>query len=112
MRNVGTESKGMCEEEQMNVRDEAEINVDEVEVVRRIEVGDTTKDENVTDMREECVFARGGMCKTHQKMSKKVVIPSLKWRKDKFGNFKYMRSQTTKYICEVKNTPIHQLSHC
>ena len=105
VRNVGTEYSGMCEEEQMNLRNEAEVDVD----VRNEVVG-TTEDKNVTGMREECVFARGGMCKTHQRMSKKVVIPSLKWRKDKFGNFKYMRSQTTKYICEVKNTPLRKNS--
>ena len=92
----------MSDEEQMNVRDEAGYSVNEKEV----EEGVTTEDGNVADMRDECVFARGGMCKTHQKMSKKIVIQSLKWRQDKFGIFKYMRSQTTKY----KNTPTREQS--
>ena len=43
-------------------------------------------------------------------MSRKIVIPSLKWRQDKFGTFKYMRSQTTKYICLSKNTPVKEQS--
>ena len=71
--------------------------------MRRNEEDNTTKDGKIVDTRDECVFARGGMCKTHQKMSRKIVIPSLKWRQDKFGTFKYMRSQTTKYICLSKS---------
>ena len=43
-------------------------------------------------------------------MGRKVVIPSLKWRQDKYGTFKYMKSQTTKYICVVKNTPLRNHS--
>ena len=105
MRNVGSKYSGMCEEEQLNVRDEAEV-----EVNVRNEVISRTEDENVTVMKEECEFIRGGMCKTHQKMGRKVVIPSLKWRQDKYGTFKYMKSQTTKYICVVKNTPLRNHS--
>ena len=45
----------------MNVRDEAGYSVDEEEIVRRNEEGDTTEDGNVADMRDERVFARGGM---------------------------------------------------
>ena len=37
-------------------------------------------------------------------MGRKVVIPSLKWREDKYGSYRYMRTQTTKYICMSKST--------
>ena len=49
-------------------------------------------------------FEKGGRCKTYQIMGKNLVIPSLKWRKDKSGIYKYMRTQTTKYICQSLST--------
>ena len=49
VRNVGSKYSGMCEEEQLNVRDEAEVEGDV-----RNEVISRTEDENVTGMREEC----------------------------------------------------------
>ena len=49
-------------------------------------------------------FEKGGRCKTYQIMGKNLVIPSLKWRKDKSGIYKYMRTQTTKYKCQSLST--------
>ena len=37
-------------------------------------------------------------------MGRKLKISSQKWRKDKSGCFKYMRTQTTKYICPGLST--------
>ena len=51
-----------------------------------------------------CEFMRGGLCKTHKVMGKKIVVSAMKWRKDKSGTFKNMRTQHTKYICKLKNT--------
>ena len=51
-----------------------------------------------TNDMKKCEFKRGGMCKTHQIIGKKIVIPSLDWKKDKSGLYKYVRSQQTKYI--------------
>ena len=53
---------------------------------------------------QKCDIVRGGRCRTHQLMSRKVKISAQKWRKGKFGVFKYMRTQTTKYICPVQST--------
>ena len=54
--------------------------------------------------KEKCEFKRGGMCKTHQKQGSKFKISVLKWQQDKSGLFKYVRTQQTKYTCNVKNT--------
>ena len=37
-------------------------------------------------------------------MSRKEKVSTQKWRKDKFGVFKYMKTQTTKYICPGQST--------
>ena len=45
-----------------------------------------------TNDRKKCEFKCGGMCKTHQIIGQKIVIPSLDWKKDKSGPYKYVRS--------------------
>ena len=57
---------------------------------------------STNDLRK-CEFKRGGMCKTHQIIGQKIVIPSVEWRKDKSGLYKYVKTQKTKYICKVKS---------
>ena len=54
--------------------------------------------------KEKCEIKRGGMCKTHQKQGSKMKISVLKWKQDKSRLFKYVRTQQTKYTCNVKNT--------
>ena len=56
-----------------------------------------------TNDKNKCEFKRGGMCKTHQIIGQKIVIPSVEWRKDKSGLYKYVKTQKTKYICKVKS---------
>ena len=51
-----------------------------------------------------CEFKRGGWCKTHKVMGEKIVVSSLKWREDKFGTFRNMKTQQTKYKCKLKSS--------
>ena len=51
-----------------------------------------------------CEFMRGGLCKTHKVMGKKIVVSAMKWRKDKSGTFKNMKTQQTKFICKLKSS--------
>ena len=72
------------------------------------DVGKTSTNEDnkklLNDELPKCDIARGGWCKTHQLLGRKLKISSQKWRKDKSGCFKYMRTQTTKYICPGLST--------
>ena len=51
-----------------------------------------------------CEFVRGGLCKTHKVIGKKIVVSAMKWRKYKSGIFRNMRTQQTMYICKVKSS--------
>ena len=69
-----------------NVGDEDELNdCGDDDVVNYSEQMD---DAGVMDDEKKSHFEKGGRCKTYQIMGKNLVIPSLKWRKDKSGIYK------------------------
>ena len=37
-------------------------------------------------------------------MGKKIVVSAMKWREDKSGTFRNMKTQQTKYICKLKSS--------
>ena len=58
----------------------------------------------------ECIFKRGGYCRTHQKTARKTYIVTKKW-KDRGGGrgFGYVNNKVVKYICQASvmtHTPI------
>ena len=58
----------------------------------------------------ECIFKRGGYCRTHQKTDRKTYIVTKKW-KDRGGGrgFGYANNKVVKYICQASvmtHTPI------
>ena len=65
---------------------------------------DVFEDNVLMGVVHKCDIMRGGWCRTHQLMGKKLKVSAQKWRKDKTGVFKYMRTQTTKYICPGQST--------
>ena len=62
------------------------------------------------DIKNECVFKKGGMCKIHQVKGEKIVTKTKEWVKKKNGLFGYVSKQQTTYRCSRRAAIVGQPS--